>query len=439
MQDLQVVLTNFGIISSLRSEEKAPTKRVKVSSTIYNLEITGHFAHIFYRDIGFRLERKQKNWDHVPASCADESGNVYPVDTTRLEGYPLPKNRITNPSRITRRLIRRLNDRNPHPYLQSLLLEKFFYSPIKKIIDNEKEVFDFVVPEGNSFFSNSFISHNTPRGKNHLWELYNIAKQSKDWFCSKLTVVDTQHISIESIRHEVASGEMSQDLAMQEYYTSFELGVQGAYYAKYIDRMHTNQQISIVNHEPGFLTHTAWDLGMRDSTTIIFFQTIGQTIRIIDCYEQSKVGLEHYAHILQEKPYTYGKHIAPHDIKVQELGSGISRLEKARQLGIRFSIAPNASIIDGIEAVRSILPKTYIDTKNCQSLLKALENYRQEYDHKKKVYIPRPLHDWSSHFADAMRYLAISLPKTRDGMTAEDIDKHYNEAMYGQQMPFPFR
>lgn len=285
-----------------------------------------------------------------------------------------------------------------------------------------------------------FIS--TPRGKNHLWELYNIALNSPEWFCYKLSVEDTGHISLSSIEKEREEGLMSDDLIQQEYFTSFDLGVEGSYYVKYIDRMRLRGQIGQVPWEVGFKVHTAWDLGVRDTTTIIFFQVIGQTIRIIDCYEKNKEGLEHYVKVIQSKPYTYGKHIAPHDIKVKEFGTGITRLEKARQLGITFTIASDVSIVDGIEAVRTGLGKTWIDEYTCAPLIKALENYRQEYDSKKKTYKGNPLHDWSSNFADAARYLFISLPKTRDGLSADALEQRYQEARYGSSqtnMPSIFR
>lgn len=284
-----------------------------------------------------------------------------------------------------------------------------------------------------------FIS--TPRGKNHLWELYQIAQNSPEWFCYKLTVEDTGHIPLYEIEKEKAEGIMSDDLIQQEYYTSFTMGIEGSYYAKYLDRMRVKGQIGTVGWESGFKVHTAWDLGVRDATTIIFFQTIGQTVRIIDCYENSKVGLDHYAKILEQKPYVYGKHIAPHDIRVKEFGSGLTRIEKARQLGIAFTVAPDLSIEDGIEAVRSALSKIWIDEMACAPLLKAIENYRQEYDARRKVYKNHPLHDWSSHWADCLRYLCISLPKTRDGLSPEELDKRYREAFYGEQstMPSVFR
>jgi hypothetical protein len=234
---------------------------------------------------------------------------------------------------------------------------------------------------------------------------------------------------------------MSEDLIQQEYYTSFNMGIEGSYYAKYIDKMRIRGQIGQVPWESAFKVNTAWDLGVRDSTSIIFFQSIGQTIRIIDYYENSKEGLEHYIQVLESKPYSYGKHIAPHDIKVREFGSGITRIEKARQLGVKFTVAEDISIVDGIEAVRSSLSKIWIDEDKGKSLIDALENYRSEFDVKREVYNSKPLHNWASHAADCMRYLCISLPKVRDGMTGEDIDRRYSEAMYGtnSRMPAIFR
>lgn len=282
----------------------------------------------------------------------------------------------------------------------------------------------------------------TPRGKNHLWELWQIAQNNpKEWFSYRMTVEETNHIPLQLIEQERMSGEISEDMILQEYYCSFDQGVEGSYYAKYIDRMRVNGQIGIVPWEPGFKVHTAWDIGVRDSTSIIFFQIIGQTIRIIDCYEKSKEGLEHYINVITNKSYTYGKHIGPHDMKVQEFGSGITRLEKAKQLGIRFTVCDDYGIMDGIESVRSNLPKIWIDEKRCASLIKAIENYRQEFDSKRKIYKSNPLHDSNSHFADALRYLCVSLPKTRDGLTPEALEKRYRDAVYGQNstMPAVFR
>jgi hypothetical protein len=279
----------------------------------------------------------------------------------------------------------------------------------------------------------------TPRGKNHLFELYEIASHSPEWFVHKLTVNETQHISLHEIEKEKAEGIMSEDLIQQEYYTSFTMGQEGSYYNRYLDKMRVAGRIGLVPWESGFKVMTSWDIGIRDSTVIIFFQIIGMTIKIIDCYEKNKEGLEHYINVLESKPYSYGKHIAPHDLWAHEFGSGITRFEKARQLGVIFTKANDVGIMDGIEAVRSTLSKVWIDEQNCGPLIKALENYRQEFDIKKKVYKSQPLHDSNSHFADAMRYLCVSLPKTRDGLTAQELDKRYQETVYGNHHSGFFR
>ncbi len=280
-----------------------------------------------------------------------------------------------------------------------------------------------------------FIS--TPRGKNHLWTLAELAKHSPDWFYIKLSVEDTQHIPMAEIDRERREGLMSEDMIQQEYYTSFEMGVEGSIYAKYLENMRLNGRVGDVPCEAGFKVHTAWDIG-RDTTSILFFQTIGHTVRIIDCYEKAQENMEHFAKILDSKEYLYGKHFFPHDMRVREwAGSNYTRLEKARQLGINGSIVDNISIEDGIENVRNALSKISINKSTCQPLIDALENYRREYDVKHKVYKLNPLHDKFSHCADCLRYLCISLPKTADGLTPEGLDKRYNEAIYGSQGNLP--
>lgn len=278
----------------------------------------------------------------------------------------------------------------------------------------------------------------TPRGKNHFYDLFQIAMNNpQHWFCERLTVNDTKHIDMAEIQKELDSGEMSEDLIQQEYFCEFSRGIEGAYYSSYIDRMRLKDQIGEVPWEASHPVHTAWDIGVRDACVILMFQMIGHSVKIIDTYSNSKMGLEHYIKILGSKPYNWGRHIAPHDIAVKEFGSGMTRLEKARNLGINFIIAPRLSIEDGIESVRSLLSKVWIDQRECKTLIKAIENYRQEYDHKNKIYSAHPLHDWSSNWCDALRYLAITAPRLAPGTSAEELDKRYKEAKYGDQNNLP--
>ena len=154
-------------------------------------------------------------------------------------------------------------------------------------------------------------------------------------------------------------------------------------------------------------------------------------------YENSKEGLEHYASIISNKPYSYSKHIAPHDIAVREFGSGITRLEKAAQLGVEFTVAPNLSVVDGIEAVRSAFSKVWIDDRNCAPLIKALENYRQEFDSKKKS-TRANLYTIGHLIMLTLCGIFVSLcSKTQDGLRSEDVARNYNEARYGVKSNLP--
>jgi hypothetical protein len=221
---------------------------------------------------------------------------------------------------------------------------------------------------------------------------------------------------------------------------SFERGIEGSWYGRSLEQLRLNGHIGSVPYEPGMLVYTAWDIGVNDATTIIWFQVVsdGSSIRIIDCYSNTGFGLDHFAKIIQNKSYVYGKHFAPHDIKVREWGGGaITRYEKARQLGIEFTILDQALIEDGIENVLTHFPKFWIDKEKCRSLINALENYRREWDEVKQIYKSVVVKDWSCHLADATRYMCMALYKTKKGMTPEEFDRMKKQALYGNKADLP--
>lgn len=254
----------------------------------------------------------------------------------------------------------------------------------------------------------------TPRGENHGFDIYNLAKNDPKWFCQLLTVDDTGVIPkevLEQEREEIIKQHGNDALFQQEYFCSFTVPIQGAYYGSQMMLVDREKRIGNVPIEPTIPVNTAWDLGIDDSTTIWFFQTVGQEVRIIDYYENSGEGLAHYAKTLQDKGYLYGDHYAPPDIEVRELGSGKSRMETAASLGLRFRVVPKLSISDGIEAARNLLPKCWFNKEKCSRGINALKSYHKEWDDENKVYRNQPEHDWSSHGADAFRYLAAGYKK----------------------------
>jgi len=183
---------------------------------------------------------------------------------------------------------------------------------------------------------------------------------------------------------------------------------EGSYWSKYINP----DQVTNVPVEPRFPVNTYWDLGVSDSTAIWFVQTVANEIRVLHSYENQGEGLAHYINYIHDwrdkHQAIMGQHYAPHDIAVRELGSGKSRLETARTMGISFQIAPNVGVDDGIQAARAIMPRCWFDKTNCVDGLRALRSYRKEYDDQKGVFKTKPLHNWASHYADAFRYFALS-------------------------------
>lgn len=263
----------------------------------------------------------------------------------------------------------------------------------------------------------------TPRGENHAKELLDYAlTDPKHWFVSSLTVDETGAISqevLEQEKTEIIAKNGDDAIFQQEYYNSFSAAMQGSYYGKIIEQMEKDGKIIDVPYEANLLVDTWWDLGVNDSMSIGFFQKHGLGWRMIDYLEGSGEGLAYYIQELKNKGYVYGKHYAPHDIVVKEMGTGESRLETAKSLGLKFetitnpdgtlkSAVPMITIEDGIQSVRNKLQTLYIDKTKCQRVVKALKNYHKDYDEVNKVYRNNPKHDWSSHCADMIRYWAVT-------------------------------
>ena len=252
----------------------------------------------------------------------------------------------------------------------------------------------------------------TPRGKNHGYELYSMAEGNPSWYSQILRLDESGAYPLNVVEEERKAG-MPEEMIEQEFFCSFEAAVMGAYYGKLIRQLELDDRVTGVPWAPEVEVHTAWDLGMDDMTAIWFYQIVGREIRIIDYYENNGEALQHYVAAIKSKPYVYGRHYLPHDVKVRELGTGRSRQETLQKLGLRADIVPRLSVEDGIQAVRNILPRCWFDKKATKQGREALSLYRAEYDERYRTYKARPVHDWTSHASDAFRYLAVALRESR--------------------------
>jgi phage terminase large subunit len=250
----------------------------------------------------------------------------------------------------------------------------------------------------------------TPKGHNQFWEVYSNASKDSSWYVKTLRASQTNLLAKEEL--EDAAKSMTQDQYLQEFECDFESAILGAYYGKEMRQLTDQGRVTDVQYDPMFPVHTAWDLGYSDDTAIWFFQVVYGEIRLLDYHSSNGQPVAFYAGIIQnrerERGYHYGFHYLPHDARAKTLASNRSIIEQpSDKIPLKsLKIVPNLSLQDGIQAARLALTRCWFDHK-CEDGIECLRQYQREYDEDKKVFRDKPRHDWTSHGADAFRYLSI--------------------------------
>jgi phage terminase large subunit len=254
----------------------------------------------------------------------------------------------------------------------------------------------------------------TPRGKNHAYRGHESAKASSEWFAQRLTAHDTGVFTQTQLDAELAEliseyGETEGTaLFEQEYFCSFDAAILGAVYGRWIAKAEREGRVGIVEYEPSLPVRTAWDLGYDDLTAIWWWQIAGSEVRLIDYYQASGQNIEHYAQVLKDKPYDYtnSKHYGPHDAAHKLLAAGgRSIVAQLRECGIHMHVVPATGRQNGIHAARKTLERTWIDENKCATGLDGLKQYHFKWDPDRRVLSADPVHDWSSHPADAFEII----------------------------------
>lgn len=254
------------------------------------------------------------------------------------------------------------------------------------------------------------VFNTTPRGPNHAKTMFDAARGDPEWYAglhsAETTGLLTDH-QLGDLRKEYVTNfgaVLGNSLFEQEYLCSFEAAVLGAVYGAEMREAREEGRITDVPYDPALQVETWWDLGWRDPCSIWFIQrTKSGQLRAIDYYEQNLSGLDHYAKILQDKKYVYSKHYAPHDAAKGELGSGMTLIDQASKLGLRLTVQPMTKLEAGIQAARALIGKMVFDAKKCERGIDALTMYKYEYNMERKMLSAKPVHDWASHGADALR------------------------------------
>ena len=260
----------------------------------------------------------------------------------------------------------------------------------------------------------------TPQGmNNNFYELFQHAKGADDWFYFKAKASETKVVDQDELTK--AKEVMGENKFKQEFECDWIANIEGSIYGKTLAKMENQRQITRFPYDPSLPVNTAWDLGVSDHSAIIFFQQLGRSINIIDYHEERGQGMPHFIELVKNKEYIYKDHFAPHDIEVTDFSNGKTRREVAYQLGIRFKVVPKLPLEDGIHATTMTLPRCWIDVDHCKKLIDALRHYHRKYLDKNRMFRSKPVHDWSSHACDALRYMSIGLTEISNRQTAPQV------------------
>jgi len=257
----------------------------------------------------------------------------------------------------------------------------------------------------------------TPRGRNHAFEMFKYASKTPSWFCELLTAKDTGMLSDATLAETLSEMQQlyGEDQGMasyrQELFCDWTASVLGSFYAIEMANVRAEGRIAPVEALPGEPVHRAWDLGIGDDTSVWQFQMAGSQIYILAHTATSGVGLDWWRERLEaidrEHGWTAGADFVPHDAKIREWTSGRTRVETMANMGLHPTPIPNHSVDDGINAVRRTLPRCVFHPRTEEGGISALEQYRREWDDDKKAFRASAVHDWTSHPADAFRYLSM--------------------------------
>jgi hypothetical protein len=289
----------------------------------------------------------------------------------------------------------------------SLRGQYFHGAVLDEVGDQDPKIWNLILRPALADKKGYCLFIGTPKGNNHFREFKERAMVTEGWKFLEFKASDTGILDPQELAS--AKNEMGEDKYKQEFECSFDAPVEGAYYGSLLHEADNEKRVTKIPKDELAKIVCSWDLGVSDSTCIWVAQIVGKEIQLIDCTENHGVGLDYYVSWLRDNGYDKGQQILPHDVRVREMTTGRSRLEVLMEAGLDVTVAPSLSIADGIQAVRRMLPRCWFDMERTKNGLVALRNYRREFNEKQNVFYDKPVHDWSSHFADSFRYMAIGL------------------------------
>jgi len=242
----------------------------------------------------------------------------------------------------------------------------------------------------------------TSNGDDHFHDLKKRAEKELDrWAVYSIPVNETDALDEDEVKE--MTKDMTSDEFAREMMCSFDAPIEGSYYGEVMNDIQLAGQIVGVSYDANALVFTAWDLGIDDETVIWFLQRVGREIHVIDYYANTGKDLSTYVGVIKGKPYNYGVHVLPHDIKQRELGTGVARKDVLDAILPNVFVCPMHTVEDGISATRAALRSMWFDKTRCEPGIMALRNYH------KKLSTGKPNHNWASHACDALRVGCVAM------------------------------
>ena len=361
-------------------------KTVMAINHMLKAALTNKYLNPRYAFISpYRLQGKATAWDYIKQFAGKIPGTKFNESELRCD--------LANGARIT--ILGAENDQA----IRGISLDGCVFDETQSI---KPTIFPEVIRPALADRKGWCIFIGTPKGRNNFYQLYQSAIKNPKWYACTYKASETQILDDEEL--QAARDVMSKDLYEQEFECSFQAAITGSYYGTIIEDLVREKRMVSNLFDEDIDVETWWDLGMNDQTAIWFVQRYKKEIRLIDYYENTGHGLDHYADVLKKKGFEYSTHIFPHDVKVRELGNyAKTRLEALLDLGIVGEVAPKLSIEDGIEAVRKNLVNCWFDKDKCGTGIEYLKAYQKKWDDKAQVFKSKPQHSYASHCADAFR------------------------------------
>lgn len=276
----------------------------------------------------------------------------------------------------------------------------------------DPRVWGEIIRPALSDYAGSATFIGSAHGLNHFHDLLLEHKYDPDWLITILKASETGILSKEELAD--ARKTMTDEQYRQEYECDFEAAVTGTFYGKELELADKENRVrETLLYERGADVFAGWDLGLGGGLAGWTYQRVGQEWHWLDYYEgmTPESALEDAANWIKALPYKVNLHYLPHDAKNKELMlQNKTRQQWLEERGWKTEILPRASLGDGIAMVRVNFNKFFFNRPGCLMGLNKVRMYRSVYDEDKKIFSDKPLHNFASHAADAMRTAVMGMP-----------------------------